>query len=371
MKLLLSLFLCFFLNQLNAQSNPSAPNIFIITTDGFRWQEVFNGADSIIINNPAYVKDTALLKQMYWDNDVNERRKMLMPFVWKSLLKAGSIYGNRNYENKVTVSNPYRFSYAGYNEILTGYADPAIISNRKKTNENQNLLDFLNTQPEYKNRVAAFASWNLFDYILNKKQARYYLNSGYQPISHDSLSATEMLTNAVQSNAVDNQQSTRNDMLTFVSAKEYIQNLHPKIVFISFGETDEYAHEGNYDGYLQSAHLFDEYLSQLWYLVNRDPFYKNNTSFIITTDHGRGQKEATWVRHGLFTPGSSNSWLITAGKGFQAKGELKNKDEIFNDQLAQTIAVMLGNHFDPLHPVADPLSVSAPLKNSNTGLTLR
>jgi hypothetical protein len=45
----------------NAQTTPTQ-NIFIISTDGFRWQEIFNGADSIIINNPRYVKDTALLK---------------------------------------------------------------------------------------------------------------------------------------------------------------------------------------------------------------------------------------------------------------------------------------------------------------------
>ena len=309
MKILFSFLLSVFLYQSKAQQIQPAPNIFIITTDGFRWQEIFTGADSLIINNPAYVKDTALLKQLYWDNDLNERRKILMPFVWKTLLKAGSIYGNRKYENKVTIANAYRFSYAGYNEILTGYPDPAIIANRKKTNQNENLLEFLNSQPEYKNKVAAFTSWNLFDYILNKPQANFYLNSGYQRIAHDSLSDIEMLTNAVQENAVDNQQHTRNDMLTFVSAQEYIQNMHPKVVFISFGETDEYAHGGNYDAYLQSAHLFDEYLARLWYLVNKDPFYKNNTSFIITTDHGRGRKASSWVRHGLFTAGSSSSWL--------------------------------------------------------------
>jgi hypothetical protein len=371
MKIPLSLLLCFFLSQAKAQQTQSAPNIFIITTDGFRWQEIFNGADSLIINNPAYVKDTALLKQMYWDNDLNERRKLLMPFVWKTLLKAGSLYGNRNYENKVTVANTYRFSYAGYNEILTGYADPYIIANRKKTNQNENLLQFLNAQTEYKNKVAAFTSWNLFEYILNKKQNDIYLNSGYLAISHDSLSVTELLTNAVEANAVDTLQSCRNDMLTFVTAKEYIQNRHPKIVYISFGETDEYAHGGNYDGYLQSAHLFDEYVAQLWYLVNKDPFYKKNTSFIITTDHGRGQKPTNWVRHGLFTAGSNSSWLMTIGKGFEAKGELKNNGEFFNEQLAQTIAEMLGYHFNPPHPVAEPLSISAPIKNSNTGLTLR
>lgn len=359
MKIVTSFLFCFFVSISFAQPNTSAPNIFIITTDGFRWNEVFNGADSLLINNPAYVKDTTLLNQMYWDNDVNERRKMLMPFVWKTIEKKGSLYGNRNYNNKVSVANPYRFSYAGYNEILTGFADPAIIANSKKWNTNENLLEFLNNQPAYKNQVAAFTSWNLFEYILNKKQASIYLNSGYQTITHDSLSNTELLTNAVQANAVNNLQSTRNDMLTFVAAKEYIQNKHPKVVYISFGETDEYAHGGNYDGYLQSAHLFDEYLAQLWYLVNKDPFYKNNTSFIITTDHGRGQKPTSWVRHGLFTPGSSNTWLMTIGPAFTRKGELKSKSEIFNDQLAQTVAGILGYQFNPLHPVNDPVSMSA------------
>lgn len=337
-----------------SQSAPS-PNFIIVTTDGFRWNEVFEGADSAIINNPEFVKDTALLKQMFWDNDINERRKMLMPFVWRNLVKQGSIYGNRNYENKVTVANPYRFSYAGYNEIFTGYADPAVITNHKKWNSNENLLDFLNEQPAYKNKVAAFTSWNLFPYILNSRQGNIYLNSGYQTISNDSLSRIENTLNTIQQNVMNSQDDTRNDMLTFVTAKEYIQNNHPKVIYIGFGETDEYAHGGHYDEYLQSAHLFDEYLAQLWYLVNKDPFYKNNTSIIITTDHGRGEKPGNWIRHGLFTPGSSSAWLMTLGPGFEIKGEVKTKTEIFNDQLAQTIVGLLGYDFIAIHPVGDPV----------------
>ena len=148
-------------------------------------------------------------------------------------------------------------------------------------------------------------------------------------------------------------------MLTFVTAKEYIQTQHPKVVYIGFGETDEYAHGGNYDEYLQSAHLFDEYLSQLWYLANKDPFYKNNTSFIITTDHGRGQKPNTWVRHDMFTKGSSNIWLMTLGPKFETKGEVKINAAIYNEQLAQTIARLLGYNFEPQHPVADAAILSA------------
>lgn len=353
------LLLTTFFSFTSFSQSATAPNIFIITTDGFRWREIFNGADSLLISNPHFVNDTALLKEMYWNNDLHERRKLLMPFVWKTIEKNGSLYGNRNYENKVSVANAYRFSYAGYNEILTGFANPAVIANSKKWNQNENLLEFLNVQPEYNNAVAAFASWNLFDYILNKPKSSIYQNNGYQKIKHDSLTCTEVLTNLVQQYAVYNLQATRNDMLTFVAAKEYIHAKHPKVVFIGFGETDEYAHSGKYDEYLQAANLFDNYLAQLWYLVNRDPFYKNNTSFIITTDHGRGEKTKNWTRHGPLTSGSSDSWLMTIGPGFKNEGELKTQSEIFNDQLAQTVAAVLGLNFTTTHPVASPLQITA------------
>ena len=91
MKILTSFLLFFFTNYSFAQPTKSLPNVFIITTDGFRWNEIFIGADSSIINNPHYVKDTAMLNQKYWDNDVNERRKALMPFVWKTLALKGSL----------------------------------------------------------------------------------------------------------------------------------------------------------------------------------------------------------------------------------------------------------------------------------------
>ncbi len=352
MKTVLSLAFLFLATLCFSQpANP--PNIFIITTDGFRWQEIFTGADSAIISNPAYVKDTAVLKQLYWDNEINARRRLLMPFVWSIIEKKGSLYGNRYYGNKVSVANPYRLSYAGYNEILTGYADPFLVTNRRNLNRNSNILEFLNGLSEYKNKVAAFASWNLFDYILNNKKGTIFLNNGYQQLTHDSLTGNEILLNAIQQVSINNIQNTRNDMLTFVAAQEYIQARHPKVVFIGFGETDEYAHGNNYDGYLQSAHLFDEYLARFWYFVNSDPFYKNNTYFIITTDHGRGERPGLWNRHGIFISGSAESWLMAMGPGLEPRGEVKSRNEIFSNQLAQTIAGLLGHSFSAFQPVAD------------------
>lgn len=347
--------LSFFLTILSYAQLKTPPNIFIITTDGFRWQEIFNGADSAIINNTSFVKDTGLIKQFFWNNDIHERRCLLMPFVWKVLSKHGSLYGNRNFDNEVSVENPYRFSYAGYNEIFTGFADRSVITNKKKYNNNHNVLDFINDQPLYRNKVAAFTSWGLFDYIFNKPSRNFYMNSGYRPADHDSLTATEILVNGIQEFAVNNDLPTRNDMLTFVTAKEYITTKHPKVVYIGFGETDECAHQGNYDEYLQSAHAFDSYLAQLWYLINKDPFYKNNTTVIITTDHGRGKKTNTWMRHDMFTQGSSNTWLMTIGPEMEAMGEVKDKQEIYSEQIAQIIARLLGYNYTDTHPVGEPI----------------
>ena len=57
-------------------------NIIIITTDGFRWQEVFKGMDSAIANNSKFNQgDSEYIYKTYWSNDEVERRKKLMPFL--------------------------------------------------------------------------------------------------------------------------------------------------------------------------------------------------------------------------------------------------------------------------------------------------
>ena len=54
--------------------------MFIITLDGFRWQELFNGADSALVHDPSMNIDTSISKAMYWSDKKEERRKKLLPF---------------------------------------------------------------------------------------------------------------------------------------------------------------------------------------------------------------------------------------------------------------------------------------------------
>ena len=329
-----------------------AKNVFLITTDGFRWQEVFNGADTALIRNLKFVKDTALMQDLYGASTPELRRQKLMPFFWTVIAKKGQLIGNRNYENKVNVSNFYKISYPGYNEMLTGYPDPKLIPNTPRFNENINILEYLNTQPEYSGKVVAFSSWNIFPYILNKNRNDLEINSGYEAIREED--STDVYINQVQAD-IKQKTHCRYDQLTFLSAKEYIETNHPRVVMLGLGETDEFAHQGKYDQYLEQANNVDKMIAELWYYVQTDPFYKDNTSFIITTDHGRGKKPTSWYAHNLFVKGSGDIWQAMLGPGIAPLGEIKTAGQTYLKQTAATISLLLGEKFISNHSVASAI----------------
>ncbi|MCX6206025.1 MAG: alkaline phosphatase family protein [Bacteroidetes bacterium] len=364
-KFLLLVIFCFLIqNDSKAQDLASARNVIVITTDGFRWQELFKGADSSLLNNTEYVKDTLLAKQMYWDSDENIRRQKIMPFFWNVISKQGQIYGNRSYNNKVDLKNFYKISYPGYNEILTGVLDWRPMLNFPIENKNTNVLEYLNNQPDFKGKIAAFTSWNLMPYIFNKQRSDFMINSGYELLNGtDNMSK---IIDTVQFNAEESK--TRNDQLTYLCAKEYLVKNHPKVLFLGLGETDEYGHQGAYDLYLQKAAGVDKIIADLWYYIQTDQFYKNNTILIITTDHGRGRANK-WYTHGFWAKGSGEAWLALLGPDILPQGEMKNKQQIWQKQLAATIASLVGEHFVANHAVADPISLPIYVKSSQPILT--
>lgn len=362
------LILCFvFFGSRAIGQQESAENIFIITTDGFRWQEVFTGADSALINDPDYVQDTSLIKQIYWDQSPEERRKRLMPFFWNVIAKKGQLYGNRNFDNRVDVKNIYKISYPGYNELLTGYADPFPVFNTPTPNKNRTVLEFLNERKEYRDKVIAFSSWYIFPFLLNTKRNGLPVNSGYE-LMEDRTTDSSVQIAAVQEN-VRNKTHTRYDLLTYLTAREYIQAHHPKVVYISLGETDDLAHQGRYDLYLEQAANVDRMISELWYYTQTDPFYKNKTTFLITTDYGRGKKPAKWTTHNGLIGGSGQIWLALLGKGIEPLGELREEGRIGQNQVAATIAALLGERFQPNSKTAEPIPLPKPLPNLLTAVS--
>ncbi|CAN5543849.1 hypothetical protein BH10BAC3_BH10BAC3_12970 [soil metagenome] len=328
-------------------------NLVIVTLDGMRWQEVFGGIDSALMNNKNYTKDSAGTAGKFWADDVSERRKKLFPFLWNTIEKQGQLYGNRKFDNKVNNANRYKFSYPGYNEIFTGYPDTLVNSNDKIWNKNTNVLEFINKQNVYKGKVAAFTTWDVFPYILNSKRSGVYVNADVDSLkfSNEKL----QLINDIQF-LTTRPIGVRPDVLTYIAAREYMKAYKPKVLYIAFDETDDLAHAGMYDLYLGSAYAEDRMIEDLWNYIQSDPQYKNKTTLLITCDHGRGDKDKNnWRHHGEKIEEAGEIWLAAIGPDTKPLGELKTSMQLYQEQYAATIANLLGLNFAAEHPVAKPI----------------
>ena len=114
-------------------------------------------------------------------------------------------------------------------------------------------------------------------------------------------------------------------------------------MFISYGETDDFAHDGDYESYLKSAKNTDSLIEDLWNYTQKSDYYSGKTIFIITTDHGRGTDPIdTWRNHGKKIIGSDQTWFIVFGKGIVPLGELKREGQIYTNQIAATVRMLLG-----------------------------
>ena len=99
-------------------------NLVLVTIDGVRWQEVFTGIDKELAGNAELLfrgeSGKSLLQEKLAADDPQAACEKLMPFIWGTVAKQGVLLGNRHQGAEFKLSNPYQFSYPGYNEMLTG-----------------------------------------------------------------------------------------------------------------------------------------------------------------------------------------------------------------------------------------------------------
>lgn len=324
-------------------------NLVIVTLDGFRWQELFQGADSAIIFNPKYVKNKSAVDH-FWHHDLSSRREKLLPFFWNVIGRQGQLYGNRQHRNFVNCANPHWFSYPGYSEMFTGLADRKVNSNDKVMNPNTTVLEYLHQQPGFEGKVAAFSTWDVIPFVLREGVSGFPVSDGKEYALGDSLSERELLLQELQSLQARN--GARSDAFTFYYAFEYLKRELPRVLFISLDETDQHGHRGQYDEYLAAAHRTDTLLHQLWRWLQNDAQYKGKTTLLITTDHGRGRgAKNSWQNHGRLAFGSGQMWFAVIGPDTPPQGEMQTEKQYFQKQIAKTCAAFLGFDYQNTEPV--------------------
>ena len=318
-------------------------NVIIVTLDGVRWQELFTGADSALIHDPRFTPGLSRTKEEFWTTSPMERRRKLMPFFWDSIAAKAWVLGDRNQGSMVDIRNVHRFSYPGYSEILTGYADDERInSNNKVPNPNRTVLEFLNEQPALKGKVAAFASWDVFPFIINEPRAGILVNSGPEPMTGN-LTPGEKALNRMQELLPHPWSGIRHDALTFNFALEYLKRARPRVLFIGFDETDDFAHEKKYHAYVRAMRRSDDMIRELWQWVQTTEGYRNKTTLIITTDHGRGNGEK-FSDHARDVEGAQHIWIAMIGP--ETRADASTRGQFYQNQIARTAAARLGYKYD-------------------------
>ncbi len=330
-----------------------ATSVVLVTLDGLRWQEMFGGAEALLLFDTA-TTPSADARARYWDATPEERRELLMPFFWQVVAREGQVFGNRLGGGGIRVSNGLKFSYPGYQELLAGYPDRTITSNDKRANLNVTVLEWLQTRPGLAGRVAAFGTWDVFPYILDEPRSHIPVNAGWDTLELPRPTPGQALLNVLMTTLPREWDRERYDALTYLAAREYLLAERPGILYIALGEPDAWAHGGRYDRYLEAAHNADAFLRDLWETLQHHPRYRGRTAMVVTTDHGRGTGRRGWSRHGQNVAGAEWIWAAVLGPDTPSRGLRDDVRNATQGQIAATVAALLGEDWAAAEPRAAP-----------------
>jgi hypothetical protein len=322
-------------------------NVVLIVSDGLRWQEIFSGADPQLMNRKyGHVQDTAALRKAFARNNTDVARTALFPFIWDAVTKHGEIFGNRTRHSYADVTNGFKFSYPGYSEMITGHPDARINSNNAGPNPNLTVFEWLNTLPAFHGRVAVFGTWDEFADIFNRQRSHLPIWAAFDtPPTASPATPRDSLLLDMYRGTTRIWDDLAYDSFMQASVTGYVERKRPRVLFVGYGETDEWAHMGRYDMVLRSAHQFDSFVADLWRRMQQIPQYHDSTTFIITTDHGRGSGLTAWTDHGADVDGAESIWIAVIGPDTPVLGERANSPPVTQSQIAATIANLLGENY--------------------------
>ena len=228
--------------------------------------------------------------------------------------------------------------------MITGEGDPRIDKNEFGPNPNVGVFEWLNKQPDVAGKVEVFGTWETFKDIFNVKRSNLPVHAGWGiDAETGSVDGDRLFAQLLKTTTRFDDEDLDNSLLQPVLLQA-IRVRHPRVLFVGYGATDNWAHAGRYDLLLESAHQFDAFVRELWNTMQAMPEYKDQTTFLITADHGRGSGPVEWKEHGVDEKGSANIWIAAIGPDTPALGERTNVT-VTQAQLAATIAALLGKDY--------------------------
>lgn len=259
-------------------------NVVIVTLDGVRWQEIFDGTE------PARSKTSKV------------PASQLMPNLYAFGTERGAFIGAPGH-GEIRASGPNFVSLPGYTELMSGRVKHPCGDNDCTRTTSPTFLDEARSRGA---KVAAFAAWTKLDFALTSAPGAFPVAAGPQPGP------------AEESHDLDAQ---RSDYDTANAALAYYEAERPAVFFLGLGEPDEHAHYDNYAGYIAAMKHGDDVLGRLRAILDHDDRGRR-THVFITADHGRSK---TFTNHGKDAPESARIWMVASGPSITARGFVDSK----------------------------------------------
>lgn len=340
-----------------ATGPPRTRNVVLVTFDGVRIQELFGGMDEVIAANDkrSGIYDIERARSLYDRPTAEARRAALFPYFWGTLAPQGVVLGDRSRGSRVTLRNPHAFSYPGYMEILTGRYLPDVTTNDLKRYPHTTFLEHarraLDLTP---GQVAVFSSWEAHRFMAAREEGAVFVNAGYERVPAPLATERTTWINDYQMQQMALWEVGRPDTPTFHLALEYLKAHRPRLLYIAFGETDDWAHARRYDRLLDALRIYDDYLRTLWETLESMDDYRGRTTLVVTTDHGRGVRPKDWVEHDAGIKGSEDIWVAVIGPDTPDRGLVAPAATVYQADVAATILRLLGLDPGAFDPAAGP-----------------
>ncbi len=132
----------------------------------------------------------------------------------------------------------------------------------------------------------------------------------------------------------------RGDRLLTELSVRAMAELKPRFLMVNYQDPD-YVHWGNPSHYTRAIAIIDEGLQRLVSAADADPFYRDNTIFVITPDCGRDANPLAEVpfQHHFNSRSAHEVWAVIFGPGI-GKGVIDKP--VDQSAIAPTIAAAMG-----------------------------
>jgi hypothetical protein len=306
----------------------SAP-VVLVVLDGVRWQEVFRGIDANLARGHA-------------EPVVGPRT--LLPHLYAAIDERGAVIGAPGRGRTIAATGPNFISMPGYTEIFQGRPPEHCQNNDCPPPDMPTLVDEVRGAVASDADVAVFASWPGIGRVAAKTRSGIVLSAGRRDVVHAELltydsSTRGALESGAEADPYPGDDDFRPDRYTGALALAYLELQRPAFLFVGLGEPDEFAHRGDYAGYVRALRRADDFLGGLFASLDRMEDRGRRTLVLVATDHGRA---ADYRDHGGAFPESARVWLGAFGSAVQARGLLPASRHRRLTDIAPTVRRFMG-----------------------------